>query len=55
MLKSSAMTQQDPQIDILLIGHLTRDLIDNNPQSSYRLGGTVSFAAITALRLGRQP
>ena len=55
MLKSNAMTKQDAQIDILLIGHLTRDLIDNHPQSNYRLGGTVSFAAITALCLGRKP
>ncbi|MFN8495387.1 MAG: PfkB family carbohydrate kinase [Caldilineaceae bacterium] len=49
------MTQQQTPIDILLIGHVTRDVIDNNPQSSYRLGGTVSFAAVTALCLGRKP
>ena len=55
MLKSNAMSPQNAQIDVLLIGHLTRDLIDNNPQGSYRLGGTVSFAAITALCLGRKP
>ncbi len=59
MLKSNLMTQQQTQtqtpIDILLIGHVTRDVIDNNPQSSYRLGGTVSFAAVTALCLGRKP
>ncbi|MBX3010997.1 MAG: hypothetical protein KF832_05795 [Caldilineaceae bacterium] len=42
-------------IDILLIGHVTRDLIGTEPEGPYRLGGTVSFAAITALRLGRQP
>jgi 1D-myo-inositol 3-kinase len=42
-------------IDILLIGHVTRDLVSADPQGAYRLGGTVSFAAITALRLGRQP
>ncbi len=59
MLKSNLMTQQQTQkqspIDVLLIGHVTRDVIDNNPQSSYRLGGTVSFAAVTALCLGRKP
>ncbi len=55
MLKFNAMGKDNLQIDILLIGHLTRDLITNEPDSDYRLGGTVSFAAITALRLGRQP
>ena len=42
-------------VDILLIGHVTRDLVSADPNGPYRLGGTVSFAAITALRLGRQP
>ena len=46
---------QDSSIDILLIGTVTRDLIDNDPASDYRIGGTVSFAAMTALRLGRRP
>ena len=55
MLQSKPMTTQEAPIDILLIGHVTRDVIDNNPQSAYRLGGTVSFAAITALCLGRRP
>ena len=55
MLQSKPMTTQAPLIDILLIGHVTRDLIDNRPDSDYRLGGTVSFAAVTALRLGRTP
>lgn len=56
MLKFSAMNIQQPStIDLLLIGHLTRDLLSEDPQSGYRLGGTVSFAAITALCLGRQP
>ena len=47
-------SQANP-VDLLLIGHVTRDLIGEDPQGPYRLGGTVSFAAITALRLGRQP
>jgi sugar/nucleoside kinase (ribokinase family) len=45
----------DNSVDILLIGHVTRDLVSADPNGPYRLGGTVSFAAITALRLGRQP
>ncbi|MEZ4862129.1 MAG: PfkB family carbohydrate kinase [Caldilineaceae bacterium] len=55
MLKSMNTAENSQQVDILLIGHLTRDLIDEDPQGPYRLGGTVSFAAITALRLGRKP
>jgi sugar/nucleoside kinase (ribokinase family) len=43
------------QPDILLIGHVTCDLETADPKSDYRLGGTVSFAAITAMRLGRRP
>ena len=42
-------------IDVLLIGHVTRDLIDEAPDSEYRQGGTVSFAAAVAHQLGRQP
>jgi len=38
-------------IDFLAIGNLTRD---TTPQG-FRLGGTVSFAAVTARRLGRRP
>ena len=48
-----------PTIDFLTLGAITQDLIgetlDSLPHKGYRLGGTVSFAAITALRLGRQP
>jgi 1D-myo-inositol 3-kinase len=42
-------------IDILLIGHVTRDLVSEDQQGAYHLGGTVSFAAVTALALGRRP
>ena len=35
--------------DFLAIGHVTRDLL---PDGSWRLGGTVTFAALTAARLG---
>lgn len=55
MLQSPTPTATEGTVDILLIGHLTRDLIENDQQGPYRLGGTVSFAAITALRLGRKP
>jgi sugar/nucleoside kinase (ribokinase family) len=42
-------------VDILLIGHVTRDLLGEALDGPYLLGGTVSFAAVTALRLGRRP
>jgi sugar/nucleoside kinase (ribokinase family) len=45
----------DNRPDILLIGHVTCDLESADPNSAYRLGGTVSFAAVTAMRLGRHP
>ena len=38
-------------INFLTIGHVTHDLTPDG----FRLGGTVSFAAITARRLGWQP
>jgi sugar/nucleoside kinase (ribokinase family) len=40
--------------DILLIGHVARDLLSTDPNDGYRLGGTVSFAAVTAVKLGRR-
>jgi 1D-myo-inositol 3-kinase len=55
MLKSLTVTEQISEIDILLIGHVTRDLLTSDPRGPYRVGGTVSFAAVTALRLGRKP
>lgn len=55
MLQSNQSQQAVQPIDILLIGHITRDLISADQQGPYRLGGTVSFAAVTALRLGRRP
>jgi 1D-myo-inositol 3-kinase len=38
--------------DLLLIGPATRDLL---PDGGWRLGGTVTFAALTAHRLGYRP
>src|SRR6266566_3275836 len=35
--------------DFLAIGHVTRDV---RPDGSFSLGGTVTFAALTAYRLG---
>ena len=60
MIKSNRLSAHSSEIDILLIGHITRDVIDASletdyRQLAYRLGGTVSFAAVTALRLGRSP
>ena len=55
MLQSQPVDFDSRYPDILLIGHVTCDLESADPQSDYRLGGTVSFAAVTALRLGRQP
>lgn len=38
-------------IDFLAVGHITHD----RTTDGFRLGGTVSFAAVTAQRLGRRP
>ena len=38
--------------DLLLVGHATRDLL---PGGGWRLGGTVTYAAATAARLGLRP
>ena len=43
-------------IDFLAIGTVTRDIATADPSATdYVLGGTVSFAAVTAARLGRRP
>lgn len=43
-------------IDFLAIGTVTRDIATADPTATeYVLGGTVSFAAVTAARLGREP
>ena len=55
MLQSDAVHGEQNQPDILLIGHVTCDLATADPHSACRLGGTVSFAAVTALQLGRRP
>lgn len=40
-----------PAIDFLVIGNVTRDLL---PNGSHTLGGTVTYAAMTALHLARR-
>ena len=40
---------KDAPLDFLTIGHVTRDIL---PDSTFSLGGTVTFAALTAYRLG---
>lgn len=55
MLQSQPVTPNQNQPDILLIGHVTCDLETADPKSDYRLGGTVSFAAVTSICLGRTP
>lgn len=70
MLQSDLSRSPAPeptQADFLVIGNITQDLVDTQirlgapvPDTTrltadqYRLGGTVTFAAITAQRLGRQ-
>ena len=51
---SGSDTSAEP-VDILLLGNVTRDLIDEHNPDLYRLGGTVTFAACVADRLGRKP
>ena len=43
-------------IDFLAIGTVSRDIATADPSTTaYELGGTVSFAAVTAARLGHRP
>ncbi|HOC23557.1 MAG TPA: hypothetical protein PKH38_04635, partial [Anaerolineaceae bacterium] len=44
-------TNNLPPIDYLIVGHVTQDLIDDH---SWRLGGTASYAGLTAAALGHQ-
>ena len=54
MLQSNPQAAPTSGPDILLIGHVTCDLISADRDSDYRIGGTVSFASVTATRLGRR-
>lgn len=55
MLQSQPQRAGESGPDILLVGHVTWDLESTDRHGPGRLGGTVSFAAVTALRLGRHP
>lgn len=49
-------TSAQTSLDFLVIGHVTRDIPSADPAATeYILGGTVSFAAVTAAHLGRHP
>lgn len=54
MLQSNPQEAPPAGPDILLIGHVTCDLVSADRDSDYRIGGTVSFASVTATRLGRR-
>ena len=50
------MRQPNSHLDFLAVGTITQDILEGIDHSSgYILGGTVTFAAITALCLGRHP
>jgi sugar/nucleoside kinase (ribokinase family) len=55
MLQSQLVNRDHDRPDILFIGHVACDLESIDRNSPYRLGGTVSYAAVTATRLGRHP
>ena len=38
----------NPTLDYLIVGHITRDIVENG----FRLGGTAVYSAITARRMG---
>jgi sugar/nucleoside kinase (ribokinase family) len=40
------------QLDFLTLGHVTRDVLSASQPDDFTLGGTVTFAALTASRLG---
>lgn len=52
---STGMTGSTESTDVLLLGNVTRDLQQPGDFSAYQLGGTVTFAAAVAARLGRRP
>ncbi len=48
-VKNERQSFTSPSLQFLAIGHVTRDL---HPNNSFSLGGTVTFAALTAYHLG---
>lgn len=55
MLQSSTKSGESSRPDVVLVGHVTRDLETNDLDGPYRIGGTVSFASVVAVNLGRKP
>jgi 1D-myo-inositol 3-kinase len=55
MLESNSKSEAVTWPDILLVGHVTQDLETEDPDGPYRIGGTVSFASVVAVNLGRKP
>lgn len=51
----SAIVGDELSNDIVLVGHISRDLETSDINGPYRIGGTVSFAAVVAVNLGRRP
>jgi sugar/nucleoside kinase (ribokinase family) len=51
-MDATPLDDELPAPDLLVIGHATRDLL---PDGSWRLGGSVTFASVTASRLGARP
>ncbi len=51
-LAESAQSPASDAPDLLVIGHATRDLLSGG---AWRLGGSVTYAAVTAARLGLRP
>ncbi len=50
-----AESQREVEKHIVLVGHISRDLESAEIDGPYRVGGTVSFGAVVAANLGRQP
>src|SRR5919198_6470432 len=46
----SALNPQAPVLDYLVVGHVTKDVVPEG----FVLGGTVTFASLTARNLGRR-
>lgn len=56
MARPPTTCKQPMLTDFLAIGTVSRDIAEPDPATdAYVLGGTVSFAAVTAARLGRRP
>ncbi len=52
---SSPIPVNSSNQDVVLIGHISRDLETSDVNGPYRIGGSVSYAAVVAARLDRHP